>query len=60
MKFKSLQMRLLTIFGLCLFITVGTVVGYGIISIQDTEEFVTRSATESATAAAREQLRWPS
>ncbi len=56
MKFKSLQMRLLTIFGLCLFITVGTVVGYGIISIQDTEEFVTHSATESATAAAREQL----
>jgi len=56
MKFTSLQMKLVTIFGLCLFITGGAIVVYGIVSTKSTEKFVTDSTTESATAAAKNQL----
>ncbi|GBC60846.1 methyl-accepting chemotaxis sensory transducer [Desulfonema ishimotonii] len=56
MKFKSLQMKMVTVFGLCLLITGGAMVGYGIVSAKNREAFVTGSATEFATAAAKEQI----
>ncbi len=56
MTFKSLRVKLLTIFGLCLLITVGAVVVYGIVSTRNTEKFVTDSSNKVAAAAAKELL----
>ncbi len=56
MRFKSLQARLVTIFGLCLLLAVIGMVGYGVFSTRSTEQYVTRSTTETATVAAQGQL----
>ncbi len=56
MKVTSLQMRLVTIFGLCLLLTVGAVMVYGIVSTKNTETFATNLSSEFATAAAKELL----
>ncbi len=56
MKFASLQMKLVTIFGLCMLITVAALVMYGVVSANNTERFVIRSSREFATVAAQEHL----
>ena len=56
MSFKSLQTRLAIIFGLCLLVTVGTVMIYGAFTTKNTEIFVTNSSSEFATTAAKDQL----
>ncbi len=56
MKFTSLQMRLMIIFGFCLLITIASVGVYGVYSTRNTEEFVTSSLSDFATVAAKEQL----
>ena len=48
MRFKSLQMRLVTLFGVCLLLTVGAVIVYGMVAARSTERFITRAATDSA------------
>jgi methyl-accepting chemotaxis protein len=53
MKFTSLQMRFVVIFGLCLLIAIGTVVGYEMLATQNTAEFVAQSSSEVATATAK-------
>ncbi|MDM8525835.1 methyl-accepting chemotaxis protein [Desulfococcaceae bacterium HSG8] len=56
MKFKSLQMRLMVVFGLCFSVTVMLLAGYGIITGKSRGEFVVHSSNKFATDAAREQL----
>ena len=56
MKFTSLQMKFVTIFGLCLLLTVSTIVGYGIISTKKTGQYIENCATQSAANDAREKL----
>ncbi|GAK49031.1 methyl-accepting chemotaxis protein [Candidatus Moduliflexus flocculans] len=41
MQFKSLQMRLVILFGACLLLTVGAVIVYNVIAARSTEKFVT-------------------
>lgn len=41
MQFKSLQMRLVILFGACLVLTVGAVIVYNVIAARSTEKFVT-------------------
>jgi len=55
-KFKSLKMKLVTIFSVCLLATVGAIVIYGIVSVRSTVEFVTTSANDFAIDAANKQL----
>lgn len=56
MKFKSLQLRLMTIFSLCSLAAVGIIVLIGVIAMRNTESFVASSTNEFATEAARAQL----
>jgi methyl-accepting chemotaxis protein len=49
MQFKSLQMRLVTLFGACLLLTVAAVVVYGVMAARSTEKVVTNSATTTTT-----------
>ena len=56
MKFKSLHTRLVTIFGLCFFVTIGVLITYSVISSRRTEIFVERSSKEFATSAAKDML----
>lgn len=56
MIFRSLQMRLVFIFGLCLTASVGAAVIYGIYSTRKTEDFVSDLATQAAHKAARSVL----
>ncbi len=53
MKFKSLQMRLAVIFGMCLLLTAGAMVGYEVIIMKSIRAFVTRSFGEAATDTAK-------
>lgn len=57
MKFRSLQLKLVTIFGLCLLIAIGTGVMYGIISTKNTRDFITKSSSTYANETAKELLR---
>jgi len=48
MRFRSLQMRLVTLFGACLLLTIATIIGYSVLAARSTETFVTQTATDSA------------
>ncbi len=56
MKFKSLQMRLMVIFGVCFLVAAGALVAYGILSSKSRGEFITNSASKFASDVAKEQL----
>lgn len=56
MKFRSLQMRLMVIFGVCFLFAAATLVTYGILTSKSRGELITNSATQFAADAAREQL----
>ena len=51
MKFISLQIRLVAIFGLCIVLTIGGIVAYGVISSEHSAKFVEQSAEAAMTAA---------
>ncbi len=55
-KRRSLQMTLVTAFGLCLLLTVAAILGYGAMSSQSQGAFIADRTTESATKAAKDQL----
>ena len=48
MKFKSLQMRVVIIFGVCFLLTVAVLVVYEIVAMKNTEKFVTGAASQAA------------
>ncbi len=47
MRFRSLQKRLVTLFGACLLLTVGAVILYDVLAARSTEDLVIRTVTDS-------------
>ena len=56
MKFISLQIRLVAIFGLCIVLTIGGIVAHGVISSEHSAKFVEQSAEATLTAAVEQQI----
>lgn len=56
MVFKSLQKKIVVIFGICFLFTVAALVGYNMIAAKRTEKFITESTSQSATEMAKELL----
>ena len=56
MNFKSLQMKLVVFFGLCLVLTAGALIGFAVYTNKDTENVVLNNSTELARKAAGKQL----
>ena len=56
MKFKSIQLKIAVIAGLCLFVAVGAVVGYGLYASGNTQEFTRERVSALQTETALEGL----
>jgi methyl-accepting chemotaxis protein len=56
MRIKSLEFRLISLFGLCLLMTIAALIFYAVVSTRSTEEFVVATSTEFATENAKQRL----
>ncbi|RLC16574.1 MAG: hypothetical protein DRI57_11030 [Deltaproteobacteria bacterium] len=56
MKFKSLHVKLVVVFGMCLLSVIGVLMIYGVVSGKKTQTFMLDSITASATDAAKKQI----
>ncbi len=56
MRFISLHTRIITIFGLCLTLVIGAIVGYSILAARATTQFVSTSTMASTTELAEELM----
>jgi methyl-accepting chemotaxis protein len=56
MKFKSLHIRLVIVFGICLLAVIGALIGYSAFSALQLEHFIVNSAKASISTVAKDQL----
>lgn len=56
MKFKSLHIRLVIVFGICLLAVIGALIGYSAFSALQLEHFIVNSAKASISNVAKDQL----
>lgn len=56
MRFRSLQLKLVVIFGLCLIVAIGSGVAYSVVAARRTQTFVTGKSADVATQAAQALL----
>ncbi|MEW6439865.1 MAG: methyl-accepting chemotaxis protein [bacterium] len=55
-RFKSLQWKLVILFGLCMLVAVALVGGYAVVTMERTRQYVVETSSRSATEAANREL----